>query len=268
MDIIFIIFSLLLMATANAVMFRVLIGKDVGFRDCFKLTAVAAAINKFFFTGSGYLAAGYFSKHKNLSFHRAIAAFLLSEFLMVLPWIVLGVFFGVRLAVKIPFVVIAALVILAAVTWFKKDKFIRLARDISQSFKEMKNRIIFVIPFMFLHMGFFTAYYFFLFRYFSFNLTFLEIIKIIAVSYTMGYLSPAPAGVGFKETGLVLLLLDSGFALDTVLLLTILDRVIITSFWAILGCLMGFDLIKQEFKRRFGNKPKISPEADKNHENL
>ena len=107
------------------------------------------------------------------------------------------------------------------------------------------------MPFVGFNMVLFVAYYFFLFKFYQFTPSFIDIIKIVAVSFTLGYLSPAPTGLGFKDVALVLLLVDAGLDSRAAFSMAIFDRGFNTLFWGILGSILGFDLIKEEFKKRF-----------------
>lgn len=251
MNIVFILLMFSSMAVMNAVIFYILINRDIRFRDVFVLTTVATALNKFLFTGSGYLAGSYFSRYKNLSFHKAISAFMFSEFMIVSLWLILGIIFGVKLAIRVPVVMIIVLFLFIIAAFIKRNKFISFSKNVFCSFKEMKSKTFMVLPFILVHMAAFAMYYLFLFRYFNFQPVFFDIIKITAVSFTIGYLSPAPGGVGFREAGLVVLLRDKGLAFDDALTIAVWDRVIVTVFWAVLGSVVGFDLIKYHLKLRF-----------------
>ncbi len=242
---------LLSISVVSAVCFYLLVYPGLNIKEAFKLVIVAVALNKLFFSGSGYFASSYFFRNKNLSFYKALAAFLLLEALGVLLWTGVGVYFGVELAIKIPLVFILFLALFLLIIWFQRQKFVKAARSILGTFRSMSWRILLVIPLIILNMILFAGYYFFLFRIFNFHPGTLSIIKIISVSFTIGYLSPAPAGLGFKDTGLVLLLVNSGVALSAAISLAVFDRVFVTVFWGISGSVFGYDLIREEVKRRF-----------------
>ncbi|RLG12065.1 hypothetical protein DRN69_07070, partial [Candidatus Pacearchaeota archaeon] len=252
MEIIWIVLILLLISAVSAVCFYIFVYPELKIKDSFKLIVTAAALNKLLFTGSGYLTSSYLSRNKDLSFYKALSAFLLLEALGVSLWIGMGVYFGVKLVIKVPSIIILVLAfLLLLMLWLQRQKFIKAAKNILMTFKNMGKRVPLIIPLIILNMVLSIAYYFLLFRIFNFHPGFLSIIKIISISFTVGYLSPAPAGLGFKDTGMVLLLVNSGLKLNTAISLAILDRVIVTVFWAILGSIFSYDLIKEEIKRRF-----------------
>jgi len=250
-EIIYIVLILLLISIVNAVDFYILIYPELTIKEAFNLITTAAALNKLLFTGSGYLTASYLSRNKNLPFYKALSAFLLLEALGVSLWLGLGICFGAKIAVKIPWFIISFLIIFAITAWFKKDKLVSVLKSVWRYFKERWVRIIIIAPLVVLNTALFVLCYFFLFRFFNFHPTILSIIKIISISFTVGYLSPAPAGLGFKDTGLVLLLMNSGLTLNAAVSLAVFDRVFVTVFRGVLGGIFGYDLIKEEIKRRF-----------------
>jgi len=251
MDIVFMIFVLILTAIINALIFIILINGKISFRTSFRLTSSASALNKILFTGSGYLASSYFSRNKSLSFHNTFGAFFLMEFLGVSFWLILGIYFGAKLAVKIPWFIIPILIVFVIAAWFKKDKLIGGLRNALNHFKKTWVRIIIVMPFVAINMALFVFYYFFIFDLYGFHPSIINIVKIVSVSFTVGYLSPAPAGAGFKDTGLVLLLINSGLTFTNAVVIAVFDRVFVTVFWGLLGGIFGYSLIKEEIKRRF-----------------
>lgn len=223
----------------------------ISFRIAFKLSAVAMALNKLLFTGSGYIASSYFSRDKDLAFYKTLSVFVLLEFLSASLWLGIGTYFGAKLAIKMPLVFVTVMIILGMVIWFSKAKFVVSIKKILDSLKEIGSRILWVMPFIIANIGLRIFYYFFLFKLFGFQLDILSIIKIVSVSFAIGYLSPAPGGLGFKDTGLVLLLVDEGSPITGALSIAVLDRIITTSFWAILGSFLGFGLIKDEIRKRW-----------------
>jgi len=257
MEIICIVLILLLISAVSAVCFYIFVYPELKIKDSFKLIITAAALNKLLFTGSGYLTSSYFSRSKDLSFYKALSAFLLLEALGVFLWIGMGIYFGVKLVIKMPSIIIlilAFLLLLLVMIWSQRQKFTKAARNILITFKNMGKRVPLIMPLIILNMVLSIVYYFSLFRIFNFHPELLSIIKIISISFTVGYLSLAPAGLGFKDTGMVLLLVNSGLKLNTAISLAILDRVIVTVFWAILGSIFGYDLIKEEIRKRFKKK--------------
>lgn len=234
-------------------------GEDnrINFKEAFRLICVARALNKFFFTGSGYIAGSYFSRREKLPFYKTLSAFAVLEFLPVFIWLSLGIYFGAEFAIKIPLILVIIVIALGITIWFKRDKIVSSVKNILQHLKEMSGKILFIMPFIFLNMVLGLLYYFFLFKLFHFYPSILNIIKIVSVSATISYLSPAPTGLGFREAGVVLLLVDLSMPLGDALSLAILDRVIITAFWGISGSILGFDLIKEEINKRFRKKKTV-----------
>ena len=189
---------LLLISAVSAVCFHIFVYPELKIKDSFKLIVTATALNKLLFTGSGYLTSSYFSRSKDLSFYKALSAFLLLEALGVFLWIGMGIYFGVKLVIKMPSIIIlilAFLLLLLVMIWSQRQKFTKAARNILITFKNMGKRVPLIMPLIILNMMLFIAYYFFLFRIFNFHPKFLTIIKIISISFTVGYLSPAPAGL-------------------------------------------------------------------------
>lgn len=254
MGIIYIILIFILIAVVSAGCFYFLLYPRLNIKETFKLIVVASALNRLFFTGSGYLTSSYLSRNKNLPFSCALSAFLLLEFLGTGLWVVLGVYFGVKLAIKTPglFVLIMAFLLLIGI--FQRKKFIKFTKTIFEGFKNMGRRIPLVIPFIILNTILFVSYYFFLFQLFNFHPPFLTIIKIISVSFTIGYLSFAPSGLGFKDAGFITLLMKAGLTFKSALGIAIFDRIFVAVFWAILGSIFGYGLIKEELALRFKKK--------------
>lgn len=250
-EIIFIILVLLLNSILNGINFYLLVNREMGLKEAFKLTCAAVALNKFLFTGSGYLACSYFFRNKSLTFPQALSAFFLLEFLPISLWLILGIYFGAKLSREVSWVFALALIILMALSYKRKAKLILLMKDVLGQLSEMKKRLVWVFPLIVFNMGTIITYYFLLFRLFDFYPSIANIIKIISVSFSLGYLSPAPGGLGFKETGLVLLLMKNGLGISASLFLTVLDRALITIFWGALGMVTGFNLIKEEIRKRW-----------------
>lgn len=251
MEIIFIILILFLISFVIGINFYFLTGKKISLKESFSLVTTASALNKLLFTGSGYLASSYFSRNKSLPFHKALSAFLLLEALGVSLWLGLGIYFGAKLVLKVPHIFVIILVLFLPIIWFQRQRFTKQAKNIFVAFKDMGRRVPLIAPFIVLNMILSVCYYFFLFKFFNFYPQVLTIIKIISVSFSVGYLSPAPAGLGFKDAGLVFLLEKEGLPLSVAFSIAIWDRIITTGFWAILGSFSGFDLIKEEIKKRW-----------------
>ena len=134
---------LLSIAAVNAVVFYFIVGGAVKLKDAFKLTGIATSVNKIIFSGSGYLLSSYLSQEKRLSFSRSISAFFMLEFLSVSLWLVLGLYFGAKLAIRIPWVILAAAIIVFITVWFRGKRVVETACSLLRYFKVIKNRIIF-----------------------------------------------------------------------------------------------------------------------------
>lgn len=250
MEIIFIILAFAVAVFLNAVNFYLLYGGGMKLREAVRLTTVAAALNKLFFTGSGYVAASLVSRNKNLEFHRTIAAFLVLEAASILPWLALGVCFGAAIAFRRPVIFIAVAALFFAAAWKKRDKLAKAFKDILESFAATCKRLFFIVPFVPANMLLLALYYLFIFRLFDFTPGLLEVVKITAVTFTIGYLSPAPAGLGFKEAGMVLLLTRYGLPPGTATAIALADRFIMTVLVGICGGIFGFDLLREELRKK------------------
>jgi len=262
MEIIFIPIILLLMSSLGAVNFYLFVGRQVSIKESFKLVTSALALNKLLFTGSGYLVSSFFSRSKNLPFYKTLTVFAFLEFMGNSLWLILGIYFGAKLAIRVPLALIIILIIFGITFLFKRHKFILFFKNILQYFKEVGARIFLILPFTITNVFLVVLYYFFLFRFFSFHTGIPSILKIVSVSFTIGYLSPAPSGIGFKDTGLVLLLVREGIDLPGALSIAIWDRLITTFFWISLGGVVGFNLIKEVMKEKF--KIKLKSKESKN----
>ena len=243
---------LLSIAAVNAVVFYFIIGGAVKLKDAFRLTGIATSVNKIIFSGSGYLLSSYLSREKKLSFSRTIGAFFMLEFLSVSLWLVLGLYFGAKLAIRIPWIILVAAIIVFITVWFRGKRVVETARSLLRYFKVIKNRIIFIMPFIILNMALVVIYYFVLFKFFNLCFSFIKILKIVSISFSTGYLSFAPAGLGFKDTALVFLLAEEGVTWRMALSIAVIDRVIVTLFWGLLGLVLGFDSVKKEIVKRLG----------------
>jgi len=254
-SVLFIFLLLFSIFILTSLIFYILIQKKIKFLIACKLVSVAFALNRLLFTASGFIVSSYlFPKKKDSSFSETLGAFFVMELLGILPWLSLGVYFGVSLSLKIPWVFWIFLFFLLLFLTFRyrylRDNFSKIKRY----FVELSKNAFKVIPLIIFNQFLYVFYYYFLFSLFGFFPHFMQIIKIISLSFSLGYLSPAPAGLGFKDTGMVLLLVNSGLKLNTAISLAILDRVTVTVFWAILGSIFSYDLIKEEIRKRFKGK--------------
>ncbi|MFH1767678.1 MAG: lysylphosphatidylglycerol synthase domain-containing protein [Candidatus Omnitrophota bacterium] len=248
MSILLIAATLLCISLVTALCFYLLAGRKITFKEAFKLSSTATALNRLFFTGSGYLASSYFARAKNIPFGQTLSAFAVLEFINVSPWLCFGFYFGAKLTFKIPFVIPLLLVLFAVTAWLKKSKIFYAVKKVTAHLKKTGRKILFIIPFAVINMLLYLIYYTLIFKTFHFSTSLLNILKITSLSLTVGYLSFMPAGLGFKETTLVMLLKDNGVILNHAVNIAIADRVCYTLFWAILGLIVGFDLIRESVK--------------------
>jgi len=247
-------------AGINVFCFAVLLGRPVRLLYSLRMVSVARALNLFLFSGTGYLASGYFGRGSRVSFHQAVGSFLIIEFFSALSWLVLGVFSGAQLAFRFfPFMAALPAVLLILFFW-QKGKVMDMLRKFKESFKNIGGRAFLVLPCIGLMIFSYFGYYFFLSRIMGLGLDFYQIIKAVSVSYCLGYFSPAPSGLGFKETGLVAAVSSMGPAVQSAVLFALADRIIVTLFWSVLGFFTGYPVIKQELKKRFSKKTKLARE--------
>lgn len=251
MIIFYIISALLLISVFNAVCFYLLVDGKVNFKEAFVLSSVAAALNKFFFSGSGYLISSYCSKHKKMDFYQALAAFAVFEACVAFLYICLAVYFGARMVYRFPWVVMGVLFLFIILGWRKRKGILNHFRKIISCFSRMKYRVICIIPFVIILAGLNVVYYFTLFRMFGFNLDSLAVSRIFFVSFSVGYLSPFPTGLGSKDASLVLLLAEQGVRAKTAVSCALVDRGIVTLFFLMLGIFSGSGLILPQLKARF-----------------
>ncbi len=245
----FIFATLLCIVIINSLIFYILVGRKIKLFWCFVLVSVSTALNRLLFTGSGFFLSSYLSRNRHLSFSESLSAFFVMEFFGVLLWIPLGIYFGAAVTIKIPWIFWLITVAVFSFIYLQRKKIRVWFVNLKRSLKNLSKNIPFVIPLILLNGCVYIAYYYFLLSLFDFFPTFLQLIRIISLSFTLGYLSPAPSGLGFKDTGLILLLVKEGLSLNKSILCAIIDRGITTFFWVILGLLFGFDLIREEVKR-------------------
>jgi uncharacterized protein (TIRG00374 family) len=165
-------------------------------------------------------------------------------------WLPLGIYFGAQLLMRTTFIFPIILIVLLVSVLVRRNKVSSSIKSALSSFRNIGKSIFLVVVFIALTIVFYLLYYFFLFKLFNFQIDSLSIVKIVALSFTLGYLSPSPSGLGFKETGLVLLLIEKGIPGNYALSFVIVDRIIITFFWGVLGFLVGYDVIKTEISTK------------------
>lgn len=229
----------------------VLLNRKITLWQTIKLTCIAGAMNKLLLTGSGYMAMIWKMKTDDFPLSKSIPAFTLFELFSVLPWLISGFYFGAKVAIKIPsfLMVVGVLILIFAIYKIRKRKV--FLKDTFNYFKEAGLHMSLIIPVILINVILGLIYYLFLFRIFRVNLSLLEIFKIIAITFTVGYLSPAPSGLGFKEGSLVFLLMQHNLSLKSSLSIAITDRLITTILYAILGFSLGAKMIKNALRARF-----------------
>ena len=250
-SILFIFLLLFSIFILTSLIFYILIQKKIKFFTACKLVSIAFALNRLLFTASGFIASSYlFQKKKNLNFSETLGAFFVMELLGVLLWLSLGVYFGVSLSLEIPWIFWIFLFFLLLFLTFRyrylRDNFSKIKRY----FVELSKNAFKVIPLVILNQFLYVFYYYSLFSLFGFFPHFMQIIKIISLSFSLGYLSPAPTGLGLKDASLVFLLVKEGVPLNSSILCTFLDRVLVTGFWTLMGALLGFNIIKKAVEDR------------------
>jgi uncharacterized membrane protein YbhN (UPF0104 family) len=239
-----------LMSFINSAGFYSLLGRKTTFFEAMRLSFLASAINRLFFTGTGYLSTGYLSRNVDLKFPDVVAAFLFWELCSVIFWLSAGLYFGVKILADAPLFLVITFTVLVVFVWFKRRVISNLFNSIQQSLGNLTKDFFYIIILMLLSAAAMFYYYYSIFALFNFHPDFLSALKIISISFAAGYLSPAPAGLGFKETGMVVLLVKQGMLWPTAMKLAVFDRIISTIFILFLGSVFGFDLIKAELKKR------------------
>jgi len=227
-----------------------LLNRKIKFPHAIKLTCIATALNRLFLTGSGYVAMSGKLKINGLSLYKSLSSFAILELFSIIPWIILGLYFGTKIAIRIPLFLIALFVLVLTFAIYKRKDTINFLRNALAYLKEIRTNILMVTPLVLINVIIGIIYYFFLFRAFGFTFDFFEILRIISVAFTIGYLSPAPAGLGFKEGGLVFLLMQQNLSFSNACSIAIADRIITTGFYFVLGFLFGAEMIKNEIKRK------------------
>jgi uncharacterized protein (TIRG00374 family) len=110
-----------------------------------------------------------------------------------------------------------------------------------------------VAPLAVLNILFSILYYYFLFDSFGVRMAFLEVFKIVSVSFTAGYLSPLPSGLAFREGSMIFFLMQEGYNFSKSLAIALTDRGCVTAFYGVISLLCGPRIIIQALgKRRAG----------------
>lgn len=245
---IIIFFSLLSITFVNSLVFWLFLKRKVSFSDALKLTCVAVALNKLLFSGSGYVAMSWRLKDREFSFYRALSIFAVFELFSVLPWLIVGFSFGAGFAVEKPLLPLLLLSAALISIIFKRDKVVAVIGNAKSYLKEIN--LFLIVPLAVVNLIFGVIYYFSLFRVYGFLFNIINTLKIATISFSAGYLSPAPSGLGFKDGSLVFLLMQKGITLKDSLSFAITDRAITTIFYLILGLIVGAEIIKSEIKKR------------------
>lgn len=221
---------------------------------CRKLQGVSPPLA--LLTGSGYAAAAWKLKNDNFPFLESLSSFAILELFFVLPWLILGFYFGAGITIETPGFLIAILVLILVFAICKGKAMINLLKNVLPYFKKIRVNFIIITPLLIINIVLGITYYFFLFNLFGFNPGFKDILRIVPVSFTLGYLSIFPAGLGVKEGSLIYLLTEEGIPLSSSISIAITDRVLMTSFYAFFGFLFGAKIIREEIRRRFMLKKK------------
>lgn len=254
------IFSIILLSTIgvfiSSLILWILLNGKIGLWQAIKLASIVVAMNKLLLIGSGYAAAAWKLKNDGFSFLESLSSFAIFELFSVLPWLILGFYFGAGITIETPGFLIAILVLILVFVICKGKAMINLLKNVLPYFKKIRVNFVIIIPLLIINIVLGITYYFFLFNLFGFNLGFRNILRIVPVSFTLGYLSIFPAGLGIKEGGLIYLLAGEGIPLSSSISIAITDRILTTSFYAFLGFLFGAKIIKEEVRRRFTVKQK------------
>ena len=241
----------------NSLALWILLNKSIGIREMIRLTCIAIALNKLLLTGSGYVLLSLKLKRDEVPVYKTISAFIILELFSISPWLILGFYFGAKVFLKIPVIFIAILWLLLIFIIIEKNKIINFFKKVIGYFKEIRLNFFIIVPLVLLNVLLGFAYYFLLFKSFGFFFNRLDVLRIVSVAITVGYLSPAPAGLGFKESSMVFLLIHQGFSLKNSISFTIADRIISTAFYLALGFLFGAETIINEIKTRLNYARKL-----------
>lgn len=231
----------------------IILNRKITLWQTIKVTYIINALNKLFLTGSGYLAMGWKLKSGDFPISLSLSSFAIFELFSILPWLILGLYSGARITLEAPVFFIAILVLILVFSICRGKTIIK---NIFAYFKEIKINFLIIIPLLITNVVLAIIYYFFLFNLFGFKLGFQDILRIVSVSFTLGYLSIFPSGLGVKEGSLIYLLAGEGIPLSSSISIAITDRVLTTSFYAFFGFLFGAKIIKEEIRRRFTAKKK------------
>ncbi|MCM8801404.1 MAG: lysylphosphatidylglycerol synthase domain-containing protein [Candidatus Omnitrophica bacterium] len=239
-----IFFVLLATVVTHTSFLWIILKKKISYWQAFKSICLIFALNKLLLTGSGYAMMSWKLRYDKLDIAESISSFLVFEFFSLLPWLILGFYFGAKITVSIPIFLWIFLLLVLLFIYIKRKTAVKIISASIDYLKTIKSNLIFTIPFMVLNMFLSLYYYHLLMGIFRKSLFLPDILRIISIAITVGYLSPVPSGLGFKETSLVLLFRQKGLSWEESSLIAITDRLIITFFYANLGIIFAYDLIK------------------------
>ncbi|MFC1593153.1 hypothetical protein ACFL4C_03980, partial [Candidatus Omnitrophota bacterium] len=103
LNIVLIVSVLVLSVFVSALMLWILLNRSIRLVEAVKLICIARAMNKLLFTGSGYAAASGKLKIGGLPFYKSLSSFAVFELFSVLPWFVMGIYFGAELSLRAPY---------------------------------------------------------------------------------------------------------------------------------------------------------------------
>ncbi|MFA5363072.1 MAG: lysylphosphatidylglycerol synthase domain-containing protein [Candidatus Omnitrophota bacterium] len=235
----------------NSFLLVILLNRRASLWEGIKFFSVAAALNKLFFTGSGYAILCWKMKGDDIPLSRTLPAFAVFELFSTLPWLVLGIYSGGKLAFRIPVVLPFIFLFVLISLLIARKKAAGFFNSIARYFSEISPHAFIVVFLVTLNLILTAAYYFLLMEAFHFSFGFMEAIRIVSIAFSAGYLSPVPQGLGIKESCQVFLLMDQGVSLKQAVSFAVTDRVILTGFYLGLGFLFGADIIRQEIKSKF-----------------
>lgn len=246
----FVFFALILSVLVSSAIFWNLLNKKISLWESIKLVSIATSLNRLILTGSGYAAMSYKLKRDHLPLHKSVSSFIALELFLMFPWLVLGVYFGFNIAVKVPVFFAAFLALALIFAIYKRHKAASFAKEAWLHLREAKLNIFAISPLVLAHLFLGVVYYYCLLEAFGFTLSLTDILKIATVSVAIGYFSPSPGGLGFKESGLVFLLMQKGLSLKSSISVAVTDRVLVTGFYLIFGLIFGGKLILKEISSR------------------
>ncbi|MFA6217882.1 MAG: lysylphosphatidylglycerol synthase domain-containing protein [Candidatus Omnitrophota bacterium] len=238
----------------SSCIFWILLNREISFGKAVQRVTVAAALNKMLLTGSGYAAVSASLKNDSIPFYKSLASFAVLELFSVLPWIAAGFYFGAKQIAHIPFLLIVFFALVFFFVVSKKKRLVDFIKNAAGYFQETRRNILAVVPFVLLNGIAGLCYYSLFFKMFGLRIPWLEVFKLIAISFTLGYLSPVPAGLGVKESGMTFLLMQQGVSLKQAVSLAVCDRLLVTVFYGASGFLCGWGLLHGAIKAKFHKK--------------